>query len=69
MGAAAAIAQLDAVGAGRDERAALGQRLLEERLVVVAAHPLGVAAAADDAQRPAPLLVAIDAKSRHPRLV
>ena len=66
MRAAAAVAKLDAVGAGRDERAALRERLLEEGLVVVATHPLGIAAAADEAQRSAPLIVAIDPESGHP---
>jgi len=69
MRAPAAVDELEAVRPARDEPAALGERLLEEGLVVVAAHPLRVAAAADDAQRPAPLLVAIDAESRHPRPV
>ncbi len=49
VGAAAAIDQLDPVRARRDERAALGERLLEEGLVVLARSAAGVAAAPDRA--------------------
>jgi hypothetical protein len=69
MQAPAAVDELDAVRPARDEPAALGERLLEERLVVVAAHPVGVAAAADQAHRPAPGVAPLDPESRHPASV
>jgi hypothetical protein len=65
MGAAAAVDQLDAIGTARHHPAALFQRLAQELLLVLPAPPLGIAAAPDQPNRHATVLVTLELDSRH----
>lgn len=65
MGAAAAIDQLDAIGAARHNPAALFQGLAQELLLILAPPPVGIPAAPDETYRHAAVGATLELDSGH----